>query len=614
MLLISVVAAVGINLFFRFQPRSNVADRKEYPALNRVEEKEKIRHMEEEQGRPVLEFEAERHYRGPDGVYHLEGSVKVAFLKSGQEEDTLFYGDEIIHDEELNWFEVNGKARIQSADMMVEAASLKYDSQEGVVTGEQGIIFQSSRFNGRAEQAAWKVKRKELEMKKDVRLELAPENDTSPPVMIECGEIEYLRKWGHGFLRNNVDVRIGEDHAWADAVEFRLTADHEFLRSVNMRGNVNIELAARKDEDESSSEESYDALDGLMQNGQKSFASEEIFIVFFHDVVKIQEFRSFRKCEVESVSDSGDSMRLESQELRFRLNPEGELKEFFARGNVVMQENKADNESFQIEAGALRIKDRKHVLEILGGRQGTAKVVSPDFQIGGGDLNYFLNNRILEVTKGVDVILDPSGKSNPGFFSSSEPLFIKSEEMRYIPSSQRFFFKGETKFWQEKETLDSRSLILDKGNGKVIAGEGVRSVFHYQAVGQDEEKRMEITAQELDYRPFQNEILFKGNCSFYLEGTVLNAEEITLLLSQEEGKIRGLNSRNNVTIKQGSYEARGAQAFFDAGQNEIVLTGKPVLIDKKRGQTEGDKLTFSLSDDRIIVENQGRKRSLTVIK
>ena len=42
--------------------------------------------------------------------------------------------------------------------------------------------------------------------------------------------------------------------------------------------------------------------------------------------------------------------------------------------------------------------------------------------------------------------------------------------------------------------------------------------------------------------------------------------------------------------------------------------GNPVLIDKDRGITRGDKLTFCLADDRILVENKARERSATVIK
>ncbi|MFO7866173.1 MAG: LptA/OstA family protein [Candidatus Aminicenantes bacterium] len=612
LLLAAVVVAVGINFFFRAQNRTPVKPQDQDIGLRRMEEKEKIRHMEEEKGRPVLEFEAERHYRGTDGLYHLEGSVWVAFPQPGQKENILFTGEEIIHDEEGEWFQVNGQARIEFEDMTVDASSLKYDSKEGVVGGDEGVGFHSSRLTGKAEKVLWNVRRKELFLQKNVRLEMTP-GGASDPVLIDCDEIEYLRKWGHGFLRGDVEVHIGNNHARADIVEFRLTSDREYLRSVKMEGRAEVRLGGNET-GESSPAESPETLEGLLAAGGKSFISEEMAVIFFHDEVKIQEFRSNQKCEGAVANDSGDSMRLSSQELRFRLNRGGGLKEFFARGLVRLHEEKEKEENFRIEAGVLRIKSRKNVLEILRGESGAAKVTAPGFEVWGGDMEYYLSNRNLEVNNGAEVVLDPSGNTNPGFFSSSEPLFIKSEEMRYVTSSQRFIFKGETKFWQQKEMLESENLVLDKGSGKVSAEGDVRFVFHYKTEDGDEERRIEITAQKLDYQPSRYRIFFEEDCSFTVEGAVLEAGEITLGLGEGEGKMRGLSARTHVVIKQGSYEAQGGQAFFSAEQNEIVLTGKPVLTDKDQGRTEGDKLIFNLSGGKIIIENQGRKRSHTVIK
>jgi lipopolysaccharide export system protein LptA len=73
-------------------------------------------------------------------------------------------------------------------------------------------------------------------------------------------------------------------------------------------------------------------------------------------------------------------------------------------------------------------------------------------------------------------------------------------------------------------------------------------------------------------------------------------------------------AEGKVIIAQQLSEGRGEEAHFDMENETIVLLGNPVLINKDRGRTEGDKLTFFLADDRILVENQGKERSFTVIK
>jgi lipopolysaccharide export system protein LptA len=69
-----------------------------------------------------------------------------------------------------------------------------------------------------------------------------------------------------------------------------------------------------------------------------------------------------------------------------------------------------------------------------------------------------------------------------------------------------------------------------------------------------------------------------------------------------------------VVVVQGDREARGEEANYDLEEDTIVLTGNPVLVDKVKGMTEGDKLTFYLADGKIVIENKERGRSVTVIK
>ena len=73
-------------------------------------------------------------------------------------------------------------------------------------------------------------------------------------------------------------------------------------------------------------------------------------------------------------------------------------------------------------------------------------------------------------------------------------------------------------------------------------------------------------------------------------------------------------AEGEVSIQKGQVEGKGKQARYYVTNNSIILVGNPVVIDKIRGETRGDKLTFFLADDRILVENQERERSVTEIK
>jgi lipopolysaccharide export system protein LptA len=73
-------------------------------------------------------------------------------------------------------------------------------------------------------------------------------------------------------------------------------------------------------------------------------------------------------------------------------------------------------------------------------------------------------------------------------------------------------------------------------------------------------------------------------------------------------------AKQQVVVIQKMYEGRGEEAKFNVKEEIITVVGNPVLIDKNRGRTEGGKLTFSMADDRIVVENKDGERSITVIK
>jgi len=73
-------------------------------------------------------------------------------------------------------------------------------------------------------------------------------------------------------------------------------------------------------------------------------------------------------------------------------------------------------------------------------------------------------------------------------------------------------------------------------------------------------------------------------------------------------------AKGSVKIRQGAWEGQGGRAEFAVPEETIVLLENPVLIDKDKGETRGDKLTFQLADGRILIENRRRDRSITVIK
>jgi lipopolysaccharide transport protein LptA len=126
--------------------------------------------------------------------------------------------------------------------------------------------------------------------------------------------------------------------------------------------------------------------------------------------------------------------------------------------------------------------------------------------------------------------------------------------------------------------------------------------------------RVEISADKMSYDPEGKAVIFTGACSLKAREVKMTSQTIKILFNEGQEEMQQFLASGNVIITQQQSEGRGKEAQFDVNNETIVLLGNPVLTDKDKGKIEGDKLTFFIADDRIVVENQGQERSLSVIK
>jgi lipopolysaccharide export system protein LptA len=116
------------------------------------------------------------------------------------------------------------------------------------------------------------------------------------------------------------------------------------------------------------------------------------------------------------------------------------------------------------------------------------------------------------------------------------------------------------------------------------------------------------------YTPENHQLVYKEACTLNVKNYTMSSKTMAVSLKKEDGKMKMIDALANVVITQESKEGRGGEAHYSPDQGMIILTGTPQLTDKNKGTSRGDKLTFYLSDGRILVENKERERSETVIK
>ncbi len=590
-----IVAVIAIN-FISYSNRKPEAKRVENESPpEKTEKMKRGEFFEEKEGEIPLEGQFDEQFIDEEGLLHAVGNVW--FKYKGQYE---LYADEIVYDQNWTHFLLKGKAKIRYKDATLEGSYLEYDREAEVFKTKKKAVFSSDRITGDANEIIYLIKEEKLELKKQVYLELTTRLDSSSPMIVKGEKFVYLRANKRGRMEGRIEFSQGKSHGSADYVEFKLFPEEEHVQSVLLKGNV---------------------VGTIVQDGdgriERHVQADEVNLLAFVDLPKIRTLEAEGHCLFKFLFPSGDSQQGESDSLKFELNQEGELKEFYALGQARLVDGDGKTKEERIVEGeSLIIVEAIEGLQIKGSSEHLAALSSRDYKISAMEIVLDTEKNNLEASGKVKVILNPGNeKSTMGFFSQDQSIFITSDKMRYSAEEERFIFTGGVKSWQEKEILQADDLTVDKRTGKIECGGQVKSIFPYESKNSQNQGRVEISAKTMSYNPERKTITFSGGpCSLKAKEALMTSRTIMVHFDEEQGEMQRFEAIGNVIIAQQRSEGRGKEAQFDLDDEKIVLLGNPVLIDKDRGKIEGDKLTFFLADDKIIVENQGQERSLSVIK
>jgi len=564
----------------------------------KVEKKEQIVHSEVKGEKENFRMRADKHYIGEDNKNHLEGNVEIIDFGKEEDQNIFIYGEEVIYDKKLNHFFLKGQAKIKYRDMIIGSDLFEYNKKRNVFKTHSGATFSSRRLSGSAQEVLYHNEQERLILRKKVHLELLSESEGNLPLLVEGNRLHYAREKKMGEVVENVKLAQGKNWASAHSLEFVLSEEEESVKSIILRGRVKASL-------------------GEEERGEKQeIVADEVSLQEFKDFSHVSSIKAKGNCHYHSSFASGRSFFIRGEALSFLFNQEGGLERFNASEKARMIEHREDTEEKRVTEGEeIWILGKNNILQIRGSDKVRAKVFSQDSEIHAGEITIDLENDDLEAMRGVQVVFKRGErKKSLGFFSKEQPVFINAREMRYASAEKRFLFNGDIKVWQQKEILMADELTLWEESGEVIGTGGVTSVFLHKREEKKEEDRLEISAEEMNFNPEKNLITFEKESSLRIRKVELRARSISVHRKEEGGEIKRIVAQGKVRIIQDAVEGRGEMADYDPENEAMALTGDPVFMDKDRGMTRGDKLTFYMGDGRITVENREQERSVTVVK
>jgi len=215
------------------------------------------------------------------------------------------------------------------------------------------------------------------------------------------------------------------------------------------------------------------------------------------------------------------------------------------------------------------------------------------------------------------------GKAESATSDRGEATHVLADRVRADRQNQFVHYEGHVRAWRGHDVLESSSLDIYRADRRVKSGSRVVT-SHLQPVwmapgvaASRSQGPVTITADGLEYFDAGREARYRGNVRLQTENITLAADRLAVYFSvaaaEAAPQLQRAVAEGRVNVLQSSRRATGQRAEYEAAAGKIQLTGgPPELIDADKGLTRGERLTFFIHDDRLVVD--GGEKSPTLSK
>jgi lipopolysaccharide transport protein LptA len=209
--------------------------------------------------------------------------------------------------------------------------------------------------------------------------------------------------------------------------------------------------------------------------------------------------------------------------------------------------------------------------------------------------------------------------------SHPEPTNVLADRVVAKRQSEFLHYEGRVRAWRGADVVESSALDVYRRERRVSSGVGVRTSFlqpappdsgALPAKSKMENRPVTIQADRLEYLDQGRKASYRGNVRLLAEDTTLEGDRVEVYFRGESGgrgaEVERAVAEGHVRVRQPARLATGDHAEYLAAEGKILLTGgPPTLRDEQRGFTTGQRLTFSIRDDTLLVDGGDESRTVS---
>ena len=594
---IVVLAAIAFRFAARRPGPSGPVSEKAAPDARKVDFKEGIRHLEYKNGKAWADVRADRFFLGEDGLNHLEGSVEIVDYGRTDGRVMRMSADKVAYDKDMVRFAISGRVKVGDGELSFASDYLDYDKNLGEYRTDRGGTVTSEHLAGSGRTFAYLEGRDEVQLSGGFRLGIRRAGGTSANGEISGDSLVYSRAGKKGQVDGRARVTSEEGEGVSDSLAFELTEDESNFKRLTFEKGAKCSLVISGDKPSNLLIEAA-TLNVRSVGGSSRVAGVE----------------AQGNCRLTLAAPADPAGRVEAGEIRLAFDGNGKLDGWTAAGAAAMSLEQTEGGANDFSGETISFSRQTGVLAIQAKDGDAARQESAEFRVEAPSISLETGSKTAVASDGVRCLLKPRAENGPaGFFSRAASLFITSRSMTSFAGERRYRFDGDVRAWQDDGSVQAGELEVMEGTGEVRGRRGVTVVLAGADRGTSGGRRIEVAGAEMTFSPPDRLISFVGGGNVKVPGARLTAANVTVSLLDGKKEIRDLRAAGGVVVLQGRFEGRGGEARYDPAADTLALTGSPVLAEKGKDVSRGDKLTFRLGDGKILIENKGQGRSITVI-
>lgn len=558
--------------------------------------KERVKHDEYLGGTLRTSARGDRAFQEPDGRNRLEGSVEVVNYGPAGEKLSRLTADRIVFDKDALRFTISGLVRVEAGGAVLEGEAFDYDRAQGALRTGSGGRFSTAGLAGHAPEMSFSEGADEVRLSGGFRVEMAAGDGTGRALVLSGDSLVYERRRRRGRVDGRAALEGQGFRGGSAAASFSASRDESSLESAAFEGAAKVVVNGNGPAGEGSGEVSADRVD-------VSFSGDRSGLM----ITASGRSRLFLR----SGADRTETVLAPTALVKF-VRVDG-LWTWSASGGVRAEVRAGNGIDRTLEGEEIGC-DPANGIRVSGGPGRPAVADSAEARVEASAISVASEGGLRSSGGVAGVLKRGDGGLKAGFFSSQEDVTFSCDRLEIRPGIPVFLLTGKAMVRQGGQTLRAGEVEFAGDSGRMSGAGGVAVTLTEAAEGQAPARTIELGGQEMAYSPGQMTLTLTSTATVKLPEAGLEAGRVSAVLSREHGNVESLSAAAGVTVSKGRYAGRGEAAFYEAAAGRIALTGSPVLTDAAGGSIRGDKLTFDLADDKILVENEGQGRSATVIK